>query len=77
MIEDYSDQPGHRGVSGAGYGFNRDSIAAIMAAGFQVGIHAIGDAGNRESLDFIEAVFEASPAARAGRHRIEHAQVVP
>jgi predicted amidohydrolase YtcJ len=76
MIEDYSDMPGHRGVSGAGYGFNQDSIAAIMGHGFQVAIHAIGDAGNRESLDFLEAVFDAASDIRSNRHRIEHAQVV-
>jgi hypothetical protein len=48
----------------------------MMKAGFQVAIHAIGDAGNRETLDFIESVVTEAPAARAGRHRIEHAQVV-
>jgi len=76
MLEDYSDRPGHRGVSGAGYGFNQDSVAAIMRAGFQVGIHAIGDAGNRESLDFIEGVYADAPHVRDARNRIEHAQVV-
>jgi predicted amidohydrolase YtcJ len=41
-----------------------------------VAIHAIGDAGNRETLDFIESVYANDPSARAHRHRIEHAQVV-
>ncbi|MCA9737948.1 MAG: amidohydrolase family protein [Gemmatimonadota bacterium] len=76
MLEDYSDQAGHRGVSGAGYGFNQDSVAAMLRAGFQVGIHAIGDAGNRESLDFLEGVYARYPEARNARNRIEHAQVV-
>jgi len=76
LLADYSDQPGHRGVSGAGYGFDRDVVAAMMRAGFQVGVHAIGDAGNRESLDFIDGVMQADARARDGRHRIEHAQVV-
>lgn len=76
LLDDYSDAPGHRGVSGADYGFNQDSVAAMMAAGFQIGIHAIGDAGNRESLDFIERVYGEAPDARAARHRIEHAQVI-
>ena len=39
-------------------------------------IHAIGDAGNRETLDFIEGMISQHPAARDNRHRIEHAQVV-
>jgi predicted amidohydrolase YtcJ len=76
MLEDYSDRPGYRGVSGTDYGFNQDSIAAMMEAGFQVGIHAIGDAGNRESLDFLERVYSVAPRAREARNRIEHAQIV-
>jgi predicted amidohydrolase YtcJ len=47
-----------------------------MKAGFQVAIHAIGDAGNREALDILEAVFEEDPSTRNNRHRIEHAQVI-
>jgi len=76
MLEDYSDAPGHRGVGGARYGFNREVFAEMMGAGFQICIHAIGDAANRASLDFIEAVYEDHPNARANRHRIEHAQIV-
>jgi predicted amidohydrolase YtcJ len=76
MLEDYSDMPGHRGVSGEGYGFDQSWIRRMMEAGFQVGIHAIGDAGNRESLDFVESVYDGAPHAREARHRIEHAQVI-
>ncbi len=76
LLEDYSDAPGHRGVSGEGYGFDRSLVADMMASGFQVGIHAIGDAGNRETLEFIEGVLREHPSAKSARHRIEHAQVV-
>ena len=76
LLEDYSDGPGHRGVSGDQYGFNKRLVADMMEAGFQVAIHAIGDAGNRETLDFIESVLAKAPEARGLRHRIEHAQVV-
>lgn len=76
MLEDYSDLPGHRGTSGSEYGFDQVLVRELMAAGFQVGIHAIGDAGNRETLDFIERVYATIPSARGGRHRIEHAQVI-
>ena len=76
LLDDYSDQPGHRGISGAGYGFDQEVVAAMMRVGFQVGVHAIGDAGNRESLDFLERVMTDSERARGARHRIEHAQVV-
>jgi hypothetical protein len=68
--------PGHRGLSGDSYGFNKALFADVVKAGFQVGVHAIGDAGNREALDILEAVTRDDPAARANRHRIEHAQVV-
>ena len=76
LLADYADRPGHRGVSGGAYGFDRATVAAAMAAGFQVGIHAIGDAGNRATLDFLDSVTAAAPSARGQRHRIEHAQVL-
>ena len=76
LLDDYADQPGHRGVAGADYGFDPDATEAFIAAGFQAGIHAIGDAGNRDVLDFYEGVFARHPDARALRHRVEHAQVV-
>lgn len=76
LIEDYSDTPGHRGLSGDEYGFNEALLADVMRAGFQVGVHAIGDAGNRETLDILERIEAAAPATRANRNRIEHAQVV-
>ena len=76
LLADYADQPGHRGVSGEDYGFDVALNAEAMQAGFQIAIHAIGDAGNRESLDILEAVFRDVPAAARNRHRVEHAQIV-
>jgi len=76
LLDDYSDQPGHRGVSGSEYGFDEDLVADMIAAGFQVSVHAIGDAGNRETLDFFERVAAANPNSRQQRHRIAHAQVL-
>jgi predicted amidohydrolase YtcJ len=76
LLEDYADRPGHRGVSGADYGFDQELAGEMMRAGFQIGIHAIGDAGNRETLAFLESVIAASPGTRTLRHRIEHAQVI-
>lgn len=76
LLEDYADSAGYRGVSGAGYGFDRKLVAALMRKGFQVAIHAIGDAGNRETLDFIQSVEQGNRRVADGRHRIEHAQVV-
>ena len=76
LLYDYEDQPGHRGISGDGYGFNQALNAEAMKAGFQIAIHAIGDAGNREALDILEAVFKEDPSTAKNRHRIEHAQVL-
>jgi len=76
LLYDYADRPGYRGLSGDDYGFNRELCAAAMKAGFQVAVHAIGDAGNREALDILEAVFRDDPSVAANRHRIEHAQVL-
>ena len=76
LLDDYSDTPGHRGVSGEGYGFDQELVADMIRGGFQVGIHAIGDAGNRETLDFLSEVLAEDPSYKDWRHRIEHAQVV-
>jgi hypothetical protein len=76
LLHDYADQPGHRGVSGDDYGFNEELTEEAMQNGFQVAIHAIGDAGNRASLDILQRVFSKYPETATNRHRIEHAQVV-
>jgi len=76
LLYDYSDMEGFRGLSGEDYGFDEELNAAAMKAGFQIGIHAIGDAGNREALDILEAVFREDPSTARNRHRIEHAQVL-
>ena len=72
LLSDYSDQHGHRGISGSGYAFDTELAQRVINGGFQIAIHAIGDAGNRTTLDLIEST-QASPSER---HRIEHAQVI-
>ena len=76
MMGGYADMPGEMGEAGAAYGFLEDLVARSMAAGFQAVIHAIGDGGNRDVLDFYERTFAQYPEAKSLRHRIEHAQVV-
>ena len=76
LLADYSDKPGHRGIAGDGYGFDKSIVERLIAAGFQTGIHAIGDAGNRETLDFFQSMVAKNPQSKLLRHRIEHAQVV-
>ena len=71
---DYSDAPGNRGLM---FQTNVKLHAAIDRAtgqGFQVAVHAIGDAANAQVLD----AFARIPAATRARLRLrlEHAQVV-
>ncbi|WP_423708534.1 amidohydrolase [Undibacterium sp. WLX3042] len=70
----YSDAPDTSGLL-----FQTKSAMAAMIKkaadkGYQVNVHAIGDAANRQILDG----FAALPAAarKLARHRIEHAQVL-
>ena len=76
LLEDYADSVGHRGIAGTGYGFDTAVVAAMMRSGFQAAVHAIGDAGNRETIDLLEAVGNGDPSTRDLRHRVEHAQVL-
>jgi hypothetical protein len=76
LLEGYADRPGHFGVAGAEYGFDEMLLARMMRGGFQASIHAIGDAGNCETLNFLEWALGATPTAKVLRHRIEHAQVI-
>ena len=50
-------------------------VKVAAAAGWQVGVHAIGDRANRVALDAFEKVIEAD-RMRNPRFRVEHAQVV-
>jgi predicted amidohydrolase YtcJ len=76
LLDDYSDRPGHRGEPAARYGFDAALMTDMIRAGFQVAIHAIGDAANRETLDFLETAGRGTANAGRLRHRIEHAQVL-
>lgn len=55
-----------------------DRIVKMMdARGFQILVHAIGDAGIRMTLDAFERAAQSNPApARGRRHRIEHIEAV-
>ncbi|MDR1515419.1 MAG: amidohydrolase [Synergistaceae bacterium] len=72
MLDDYSDQPGHRGKGI----FTDEELYTLVReafnAGFQVSVHAIGDAANRQVLDAYEHVMKSHPG-RGRRLRVEHA----
>ena len=72
MLEDYTDQPGNRGlfVELAAQGFLHEWAAKVAAAGYSPSMHAIGDEAVRLALDVVERL---PPDAHS---RIEHAQTV-
>ena len=74
LLEPYADLPTSTGL-------NTESIEEMKATakyaienGFQLATHAIGDRGNRETLDIYEEAFKAHPEKTDLRWRIEHAQ---
>ncbi len=75
MLEDYSDEPGNRGlITTDTAAFHRIAVQALKS-GFQVNVHAIGDRANRIALDIFEAALDAVPTADH-RFRVEHAQIL-
>ncbi len=75
LLAPYADQPGQRGLLFMSDAEMRSKIETALRAGFQVNVHAIGDAANHQVLDAFEAAY-GDVDGRALRNRIEHAQVV-
>ncbi|MCH2100460.1 MAG: amidohydrolase [Planctomycetes bacterium] len=80
LLEDYSDDPGNRGLLITPEARIQEVSERALESGFQVCTHAIGDRANRLVLDAYEAAFEKLRAAGGSlndhRFRVEHAQVV-
>ncbi len=74
LLGPYSDDPENRGLAFLATTELADKVRKANDMGFQVGIHAIGDLGNRMSLDAFESVQGGKPSPL--RNRVEHAQVV-
>lgn len=74
LLEPYSDMPTSTGLNTAPVEEVRALAALAAANGVQLGVHAIGDRANRETLDIFEATFKANPTVTDWRWRIEHAQ---
>jgi predicted amidohydrolase YtcJ len=75
LLTDYSDDPGNQGLLFMPPEAMEANIDKALSCGLQVGIHAIGDRGNRAVLDALESVTARYPES-PGRHRIEHAQTL-
>jgi len=75
LIQPYSDEPHSHGLLFYNTAQMDAMMKKAMARGYQVNVHAIGDAGNHQILDIYQKELAATKSA-AQRHRIEHAQVV-
>ncbi len=75
MLAPYSDDPKNSGLLFDTPALLTAKIGKALSRGYQVGVHAIGDAGNREVLDSFAAAYKTHGGEQQ-RNRIEHAQVV-
>ncbi|MBX7219925.1 MAG: amidohydrolase [Blastocatellia bacterium] len=79
LLEKYSD------YDTAGFLINKEEdllpiMIAALKKGVQIETHAIGDRGNRTTLDWYQKAFDAvpnsTPKPAAARWRVEHAQII-
>ena len=70
----YADAPGQSGIPILSSSQLRNRMVRATMDGFQVAVHAIGDAANADLLSAIDDVGASFPGDR--RWRIEHAQIV-
>ena len=74
MIDPYSDDAENRGLPFWTQNELDEQVIKANKMGFQVGIHAIGDMGNRLALNSFEKSQGGKPSPL--RNRIEHAQII-
>jgi predicted amidohydrolase YtcJ len=75
LLAPYSDKPDQRGLLFMSNAEMQHKIETALSKGYQVNIHAIGDAANHQVLDAFEAAYR-TVGGRQLRNRIEHAQIV-
>ncbi len=78
LLAEYSDAPGNLGLLIETEETLKKHATRAANCGLQVNIHAIGDRGNKVTLNVLEQASKANSAENQnpGRHRIEHSQVV-
>ena len=74
LLEPYADMPESTGLNTTSPEVISETAELAIRHGFQLCVHAIGDRGNRETLDIFESAFEANPDKTDLRWRIEHSQ---
>ena len=75
MLTPYSDDPKNSGLLFDTPAVMTAKIGKALSRGYQVCVHAIGDAANREVLDSFAAAYKLHGGEQL-RNRIEHAQIV-
>jgi len=75
LVEDYSDEAGHRGLLFVQPDAFAEQVADAMRCGLQINTHAIGDRANQVLIDAYSNAMQIV-TQHSGRHRIEHAQVL-
>jgi len=80
LLQPYSDDPDSRGLITTDTAALKPMLAAALRSGIQVETHAIGDRGNRLTLDFYERALAEVPSDQRKiaepRWRDEHSQIV-
>ena len=75
LIDPYADRPDEHGLPNWSAAELTEAAIAFDAEGFQLHLHAIGDAANRSALDAIEAATRAG-GPRERHHVIAHVAVL-
>lgn len=77
LLAPYADMPASSGLQVTPLEQLRDIMRRARQARAQIACHAIGDLGNRRTLDAFQQTFgDDAPGLRHARWRVEHAQIV-
>ncbi len=74
LLEPYADKPDTSGLNTQTPEEISRTADLALRHDFQLCVHAIGDRGNRETLDLFEAAFARHPQRKDVRFRVEHSQ---
>jgi len=75
MLEDYTDHPGFKGALQVPPDILDEAVAQLDKLGFQIHVHAIGDAAVRAALDAFAFARQRNGPTN-GRHHIAHVQII-
>ena len=74
LLAPYRDLPSSAGLNTSSIESIEETARLAMQHDYQLAVHAIGDRGNRETLDIYQRTFTANPDKPGLRWRIEHSQ---